>query len=113
MKIFVTKLDLKQLDPKEEAYAVVKNHLERMADLYPDNGYLVLVERTDMGGQIVLPERTLNLASVCWEGVFHFHSQEHYEAVLLLDNEFGIVVLVPNADWLPALVKENLEKHLI
>ena len=47
MKIFITMQDLQQLDPQDPAFEVVRKQLESMSDLYPENGYLVLVEETD------------------------------------------------------------------
>jgi len=110
MKIFITMQDLQQLHPQDPAFEVVRKQLEHMSDMYPRNGFLTLIEKTDMGEPIVLPERTLNLASVGWEGVTKRGG--HYHAVLLLDNEYALEFLVPDSDWLKDDIRKNLKEHM-
>jgi hypothetical protein len=110
MKIFIGEQDLNQLDSDDLAFQVIRRHLLSMADLYPENGYLILVEKTDMGEPIVLPERTINLASVFWEGVTKRNG--HYHAVLLLDSEYALEFLLPDTTWLEEAIRKNLKEHM-
>jgi hypothetical protein len=111
MKIFKSIQDLKQLDHQHPAFEIVRKHLGQMSDLYPLNGFLTLIEKTDMGKPIVLQERTLNLTSVFWEGVAK--RDGHYHAVLLLDNEYALEFFVPDTDWLNDAIRKNLNYHLV
>jgi hypothetical protein len=110
MKIFISMRDLQQLHPQDPAFEVVRKQLEHMSDMYPQNGFLTLIEKTDMGEPIVLPERTLTLANVCWEGVTK--RDGHYHAVLLLGNEYALEFLMPDSDWLDDAIRKNLREHM-
>lgn len=110
MKIFITLRDLDQLDPREPAYAVVKKHLHRMADLYPEDGYLVLVDdQRDLVGLLNLPEvkrpwlEIINLSEGCVK------RDGHFCLTYLTNNEFGIDLILPDADWLGDPLRKALE----
>lgn len=111
MKIFISMQDLDQLGPQESAYDVVKRHLNRMADMYPENGYLILIEKIDMGKHLALPELNMDLPRIYWEGVTK--NDGYYHAVYLTNNEFALEFLLADADWLDEELRESLMKHLV
>ena len=111
MKIFKSVQDLNQLDPSNPALAVIKKHFVRMAEFYPDSGYLILVEEGDTEEPLDLPELKLPWADILWEGVSRLDG--FYYAVYLTNNEFALEFRLPDADWLNADLREKLEEHLI
>ena len=110
MIILKSMTDLNQLNPSDPAYAVVKRHLQRMAYLYPETGYLVLVEQADMGKPVVLPELTADLASICWEGTKKLNDSWWW-AGYLTSNEFWLEFLLAE-DGLEEKVRKNLVANL-
>ena len=111
MKIFKSVQDLNQLNPSDPAIAVIKKHFVRMAEFYPDNGYLILVEEGDVNEVLELPELQRRLEDFLWEGVSRF--DDYFYAVYLTNNEFALEFLIPDAEWLDADLRERLEEHLL
>ena len=111
MKIFKSVQDLNQLHPSDPVIAVIKKHFVRMAEFYPDNGYLILVEEGDVNEVIELPELQHRLKDILWEGVSKL--DDFFYAVYLTNNEFTLEFLIPDEDWLTEDVRRNLEEHLI
>ncbi len=74
-------------------------------------GYVILVEEEDLKQPLDLPELKGDWAEILWEGVSK--RDGHYYAVVLRGNEFALEFIFPTSDLIPALIKENLEKHLI
>ena len=111
MKIFKCMEDLKKVDPQEPAYAVVRNHLERMADLYPEEGYLVLAQPGDTLTPLNLPE----LKKCPWLDIVRLSEgcikrDGHFCLTYLTNNEYGIDLILPDADWLGDLLRKALEE---
>ena len=111
MRIFKSVQDLNQLHPSDPVLAGIKKHFVRMAEFYPDNGYLILVEEGDVNGVLELPELQRRLKDILWEGVSRF--DDYFYAVYLTNNEFALEFLIPDAEWLDADLRERLEEHLI
>jgi hypothetical protein len=109
--IFKSVTDLNQLDPSSPALAVIKKHFVRMAEFYPDSGYLILVQKEDMQRDLDLPELKSDWADILWEGISRLDG--FYYAVYLTNNEFALEFLFPEADWLNVDLREKLEEHLI
>ena len=109
MKIFKSVQDLKQLDPSDPALAVIMKHFVRMAEFYPDNGYLILVEESDTEKPLDLPEPKGPWANILWEGVSRLDG--FYYAVYLTNNEFALEFLLPDAAWLSDELRESLEEN--
>ena len=111
MIVLKSMTDLNQLNPSDPALAVIKKHFVRMAEFYPDNGYLILVEEEDTKKVIQLPELRCRLEDILWEGVSRL--DDYFYAVYLTNNEFALEFLIPDAEWLDADLREKLEEHLI
>ena len=111
MKIVKSVQDLNQLNPSDPALAVIKKHFVRMAEFYPDNGYLILVEEGYVNEVLKLPELQRRLKDILWEGVSRL--DDYFYAVYLTNNEFALEFLIPDAEWLDADLRERLEEHLI
>lgn len=103
MLIFKTMQDLRQLSAIDPAYSVVR---ERMSAL---PGYVILIEEGDT--TIELPELKGRLEAIGWDGVSMVHG--YFHAVYLTNNEFALEFIIPDAEWLPAEIRDNLERHLV
>jgi hypothetical protein len=75
-------------------------------------GYVVLVEEDDLKKPLDLPELKgdwVDIISRC-EGVVRKDGLFHL--VYLTNNEFALEFLIPDADWLDAELRANLEAAL-
>ncbi len=106
MKLFKTISDLQQLQKTDPAYRIVNTCLTRTGHL---EGYFVLIEEGDR--EFELPELSGNIATLSFDGVFKAHG--YYHAVYLLNNSFGIEFVIPDASWLDADTKANLDINTI
>ncbi len=95
MKTFKTLKDLRQLQETDSSHRDIE-------------GYFVLIEESDR--EFELPEVSGNIATLSFDGVFKAHG--YYHAVYLTNNSFGIEFVIPDAPWLDADIKANLEQHL-
>ena len=107
MLTFKTVTDLDQIRSTEPARVVIQDIL---ADFPRDpdiHGYIVLIEPGDT--TVDPPEVKGTMADMLWDGVWK--QDGHYHAVYLTNNEFALEFVVPDAEWLPADVRNNLEAH--
>lgn len=101
--------DLKQLDLSDPVHGAAREHFHRMADLYPECGYLTLIEKGDTEKVLVLPEVRQRLKDFPWEGVVKHEG--YFHAVYLTNNEFALEFVIPDADWLPGDLRKSLEEN--
>jgi len=104
MKLFKTLKDLKQLQQTDPVYRIIKQSLKRTGHL---EGYFVLIEAGD--NWINLPELQADLNTLSFDGVFK--ASKHYHAIYLTNNTFGLEFIIPDADWVSADLKANLNAH--
>ena len=111
---------LSKLNPADPALPIINDLLktlivegERMGHTYhPENdGYIALIERDDADRVIheLWCDRTL--ADVPYEGVSK--RDGFWIAIYLSNNQFGIIFLIPDRDWLGEELREVLEDNLI
>jgi hypothetical protein len=111
---------LSKLNPADPALPIIQEFLntlivegERMGHLYhPDNdGYIALIERDDVDRVIheLWSDRTL--IDVPYEGVSK--RDGFWTAIYLSDNQFGIIFLIPDREWLGDDLREVLEDNLV
>ena len=77
------------------------------------DGYVVLVEATDLDKPLELPEvqcEWVDIINRC-EGVVL--KDGHFHCVYLTNNEFAIEFLLPDEEWLPEELRMRLLEHLI
>lgn len=108
MIIFKTIADLAKLPPDDPTHAVIQSILAGFPRDPATHGYIVLIELGDT--HISLPELKAPMAEICWDGVWK--ADGYYHAVRLTNNEFALEFIVPDADWLDADLRENLEAQL-
>jgi hypothetical protein len=111
---------LSRLNPADPAVPIINDLLntlivegERTGHGYhPDNdGYIALMERDDADRVIheLWCDRTL--ADVPYEGVSK--RDGFWIAIYLSNNQFGIIFLIPDRDWLGEELREVLEDNLV
>ena len=95
--------------------ATIKNLVSAIINDYPeyvpeDDGYLVLVEPSDVDRVLDDLDMPYRLSEVPFEGVTVIDGC--FLAVYLPNNQFGLDFLIPDEDWLPDDVRRHLEAHL-
>lgn len=75
----------------------------------PNNyGYLALIEEDDADKVIDLPELQCKLLDVMWEGASM--RGNFYYAIYLANDEFGMGIVIPDADWIKGELRELLDE---
>ena len=113
MKTFKSNDDLRQLSPNDPAFPVVSELVRVLIDAYgesykaDDYGYIVLIEDDDQDQyltEIDWPE--FRLVDIPWEGITW--ERDHYVAIVLCNNEYGLVFVIPDR-----LVSGELEECIL
>ena len=107
MLAFKTVADLAKLHPTDPAHVFIHDLLTGFPRDPDTHGYVVLIEPGDT--EIDLPELKGTMADLCFDGVTKHDG--HYLACYLTNNEFAMEFVVPDAEWLDADVRANLEAH--
>ena len=111
---------LSQLDTDNPAHPVIQRLLntiiteaEKCGHTYsPDNdGHIVLVDREHADRELDLFTPPRKLEDVFWEGVDV--RSDHFIAVFLPNNQFGLIFVIPDADWLPSGLRRVLCENLV
>jgi len=114
--------DLSRLSPDNPAYPIIKDLSERLLTTAetmerpydPEaDGYLVHIEEGDIDRPLteIWGDDAYRLIDVPWEGVTR--QDGFYIAIFLANNDFGLVFLIPDEDWVPAELRNVLEDNLI
>ena len=116
---FKSTTDLKQLPESHPAYPIVKDLVERLiVDYQPpgrsyapeDDGWIALIEESDVHRVITEIWPDWQLADVEWEGITY--RDGFWQAIYLSDNEKGFVFLIPDEPWLTDELRETIEFYL-
>ena len=119
MILFKSHDDLKKLDSNNPAYPIIEDLVKRLivdfieeGNLYipDDHGYIALVEEQDKDRVLTEIWDDWGLLQIPWEGITL--RDGFFNAVFLANNEFGIVFVIPNAEWLDGKLREVIEYHL-
>ena len=122
MITFESVSDLSKLPPDDPAFPIIKDLSEKLLTTAhtmdrpydPDaDGYLVLIEEQDIARPLteIWSEDAYRLTDIPWEGV---GAQDgFYIAIFLANNEFGLVFVIPDADWLSDELIDVLEDNLV
>ena len=110
--------DLKQLPAPNPAYPLIQDLVERLIVDFPpgraydpdDDGWIALIEETDVDRVITEIWTDWTLAEVEWEGITQ--RDGFWQAIYLSDNEKGFVIVIPDAPWITAELRENIEFYL-
>jgi hypothetical protein len=114
--------DLSKLPPDQPAYPVIKDlakkllvTTESMARPFDPaaDGWLLLVAEQDADRPLteIWGDDAYSLIDTPWEGVSRHDG--FYVAVFLANNNFGLVFVIPDEDWLPVDLRQVLEDNLV
>ena len=110
--------DLKQLPESHPAYPLIKDLVERLIVDFPhhrayapeDDGWIALIEESDVDRVITEIWSDWTLAEVEWEGITY--RDGFWQAIYLSDNEKGFVIVIPDEPWITAELRGNIEFYL-
>jgi hypothetical protein len=114
--------DLSKISRDDPAYPVIEDLAQKllvttqsMARPYdPEaDGWIVLIEKGDVDRPLtdIWGEDAYRLINTPWEGVSN--QDGFYIAVFLANNDFGLVFVIPDADWLPDELRNVLDDNLV
>jgi len=116
MKTFRSRNDLQNLSPTHPAYPILDELIRVIMDTDPTfnadhHGYLVLIEEGDQDAPLSeIGWDEYRLATLPYEGITK--QQGHYVAIVLANNEFGLVFVIPEqlvSGELADVICENLD----
>ncbi len=115
MKIIKSRTDLSQIPPTDLSYPIMDDLVRCLIDDYspydPEaDGFLVLIQESDTDGPLIGIWDDWTLLDIPWEGATK--EDGFFKAIFLANNEFGIVFLIPDAEWVNGKLREALEYHL-
>ena len=119
MITFKSPEDLTKLSPTEPAYPTVKQLIEQLIEAYTweghpynadDYGYIVLIEPRDTDRVLDEIWDDWRLVDVPWEGIML--RDGYFTAIFLANNEYGLVFVIPDADWVTGELRSVIEDHL-
>ena len=120
MPIFKSFECLSQIDSDHPSRSVVEGLLntiiteaEKHGHIYSSDhdGHIVLLNREDADIELDLFIPPRKLEDVFWEGVDV--RSGHFIAVFLPNNQFGLIFVIPDADWLPSGLRRVLCENLV
>lgn len=114
--------DLSKLPSDDPAFSIIEDLANRLLVTTESmtrpfdsdaQGWIVLIEETDVDRPLteIWEDDAYSLLDVPWEGVTW--QDDFYVTVFLANNEFGLVFVIPDADWLPAELRDVLEDNLV
>jgi hypothetical protein len=111
---------LSRLGPHDPARPVIDDLLNTIIteaqksghNYQPNNdGFIVRIDRVDADLELDLFTPPRKLEDVFWEGVEV--RSGHFIAVFLANNQFGLIFVIPDADWLPDGLRRVLCENLV
>ena len=97
----------------EDLLNTIITEAERLGHSYhPDHdGYIVIPSRLKIDHELDLFTPPRKLEDVLWCGVDV--RSGHFVAVFLPNNQFGLIFVIPDADWLPDGLRRVLCENLV
>ena len=120
---FTSEADLLRLNPTSPALPVLRDLVHRIITgakkseygYSPEaDGYLVLLDQDDIDRPLteIWGDDAYHLIDVPWEGVTRDESGEFFVCIFLANNQWGLVAILPDQDWLYGELRERIEAHL-
>ena len=119
MITFKSPEDLSKLPEDHPAYATVKELVDQLITAYSppgraydaeDDGYVILIEEGDANRTLDELWDGATLLNLPWEGIFL--QGDFYIGIVLLNNEYGLSFVIPDADWVTGELRELIEDIL-
>ncbi len=120
---FTSEADLLRLNPADPAYPIIEEFVQRLIT-EPKNsefgyspeadGYLVLLDQDDTERPLteIWGDDAYSLIDVPWEGINRDDSGEFFICVFIANNQWGLVAILPNQDWLCRELRECIQTQL-
>jgi hypothetical protein len=111
--------DLAKLPPDDPAFPTVKDLVNRLiAEHTPpggtynadDYGYVILIEESNVNRTLDEIWDGCRLLDIYWEGIMK--QGDFFIAIYLANNEYGLVFVVPDADWVDGELRQMIEDTL-
>jgi hypothetical protein len=117
---FTSEADLLHLNPDDPAHTVIEELVQRLFKksefgYSPEaDGYLVLLDQDDVDRPLteIWGDDAYSLIDVPWEGVHKDESGEFFICVFLANNQWGLVAILPDRDWVYGELRDSIECHL-
>ena len=114
---------LSKLPPDDPAHPVIEDLAHKllvttdsMARPYdPEaDGWIVLIEESDVDRPLteIWGDDAYSLIDVPWEGVTRDESGEFFICIFLANNQWGLVAILPDRDFLTGELRECIEAHM-
>ena len=119
MITFKSTEDLAKLPPDDPAFPTVKDLVNRLiAEHTPpggtynadDYGYVILIEESNVNRTLDEIWDGCRLLDIYWEGIMK--QGDFFIAIYLANNEYGLVFVVPDADWVDGELRQMIEDTL-
>jgi hypothetical protein len=119
MITFKSPEDLNKLSPDSLAHDTVKELIEQLISAYTrpgqpydaeDDGYIILIEPEDAQRELNELWDGCTLLTIPYEGIFL--KGDFYIAIYLANNEYGLTIVIPDADWVNGELREFIEDIL-
>ena len=118
---FTSADDLARLPKSNPAYPVIATLIQGIITdtldtdypYDPDaNGFIALIEPGDVDRPLtdIWPDGDWGLTDIMWEGITL--QDGHFLAIYLANNEYGIVFVIPDEDWVQGELRECILRNL-
>ena len=104
---------------RHRAHKTVKELVERIITEYTppggtynadDYGYVILIEESNVNRTLDEIWDGCRLLDIYWEGIMK--QGDFFIAIYLANNEYGLVFVVPDADWVDGELRQMIEDTL-
>jgi len=119
MITFKSTQDLNKLPTDNPAHPVIQELIDQLIRAYTweghpyiaeDYGYIVLIEPEDTDRVLVEIWDDWRLLDIPWEGITL--RDGFYTAIFLANNEYGLVFVIPDEDWVQGELREMIQANL-
>jgi hypothetical protein len=119
MITFKSTKDLNKLSPNDPAQPVIKKLIDQLIRAYTweghpyvaeDYGYIILIEPEDTDRVLDEIWDDWTLLDIPWEGIML--RDGFFIAIFLANNEYGLVFVIPDADWVNGKLRKMIEDTL-
>jgi hypothetical protein len=119
MITFKSTTDINKLSLDDPAYPTIKDLVENLIKAYTseghpyiaeDYGYIILIEPQDTDRVLDEIWDDWTLLDIPWEGIML--RDGFFIAIFLANNEYGLVFVIPDADWVKGKLREMIEDTL-
>ena len=115
--------DLSKLPPDHPSYTVIEDLAHKLLVTTPSmarpydpeaDGWIVLIEESDVDRPLteIWGDDAYRFIDIPWEGITRDESGEFFICIFLANNQWGLVAILPDEDWLYGELRDCIECHL-